>query len=77
MNALDQLQQHPELEWSFLAPSAQMAPGVRTGKFRLGGDALLIDAQGDSRISVQDFAVAMIDEPEKPSHVRQRFTVGY
>jgi putative NADH-flavin reductase len=77
MNALEQLQQDPELEWSFLAPSAQMAPGVRTRKFRLGGDALLVDAQGNSKISVQDFAVAMIDELEKPSHVRQRFTVGY
>jgi putative NADH-flavin reductase len=77
MNALDQLQQHPELDWSFLAPSAQMAPGVRTGKFRSGSNALLVDAKGDSKISVQDFAVAMIDELEKPSHVRQRFTVGY
>jgi hypothetical protein len=77
MNALEHLRGHPELEWSFLAPSAQMAPGVRTGKFRLGGDALLIDANGDSKISVEDFAVAMIDELEKPSHVRQRFTVGY
>jgi putative NADH-flavin reductase len=77
MNALDQLRQHPELEWSFLAPSAQMVPGVRTGKFRLGGDALLVDARGDSKISVQDFAVAMIDELEKPAHVRKRFTVGY
>jgi uncharacterized protein len=64
MNALEQLRQHPELEWSFLAPSAQTAPGMRTGKFRLGGDALLVDAQGDSKISVQDFAVAMIDELE-------------
>jgi len=54
-----------------------MAPGVRTGKFRLGGDTLVVDARGESKISVQDFAVAMIDELEKPSHVRQRFTVGY
>lgn len=50
-----------------------MAPGVRTGKLRLAGDALL----GDSKISVEDFAVAMIDELEKPSRLRQRFTVGY
>ena len=62
---------------SFLAPSAQMAPGVRTGKFRLGGDALVVDARGESKISVPDFAVAMIDELEKPSHVRQRSTVGH
>jgi uncharacterized protein len=65
MNALDQLRQHPEVEWSFLAPSAQMVPGVRTGKFRLGGDAMLVEAQGESKISVQDFAVAMIDELDK------------
>ena len=65
MTALDQLRQHPELEWSFLASSAQMALGVRTGKFRLGGDAMLVEAQGESKISVQDFAVAMIDELEK------------
>lgn len=76
-NALEQLRQHPEIEWSFLAPSAQLEPGKRTGKFRLGGDQLLVDANGQSKISVQDFAVAMIDELEKPAHVRQRFTAGY
>jgi putative NADH-flavin reductase len=52
-------------------------PGRRTGKFRLGGDQLLGDANGESRISVQDYAVAMIDELESPAHIRQRFTVGY
>jgi len=71
------LREHPEIEWSYLSPSAQMTPGTRTGKFRLGGDALLVDAKGESRISVEDFAVAMIDELEKPSHLRRRFTVGY
>lgn len=77
MNALEQLQKEPELEWSFLAPSAEMKPGKRTGKFRLGTDQLLLDANGHSSISVEDFAVAMIDELEKPTHIRQRFTVGY
>ena len=77
MNALEQLRQHPELEWSFLAPSAQLEPGERTGTFRLGTDRLLVDEKGQSKISVQDFAVAMIDELENPRHVRQRFTVGY
>lgn len=75
--ALDALRNEPELEWSFLAPSAMLEPGERTGKFRLGGDQLLIDSKGESRISVQDYAVAMIDELEKPAHIRQRFTVGY
>lgn len=75
--ALEMLRNEPALEWSFLAPSAILEPGKRTGVFRLGGDRLLVDAQGESRISVQDYAVAMIDELERPAHVRQRFTVGY
>ena len=77
INALEQLQKVPELDWSFLAPSAEMKPGKRTGKFRLGTDHLLVDANGQSSISVEDYAVAMIDELEKPAHIRQRFTVGY
>lgn len=77
INALEQLSREPSLDWSFLAPSAQMKTGERTGKFRLGGTQLLVDAGGNSRISVEDFAVAMLDELERPAHVRQRFTVGY
>jgi putative NADH-flavin reductase len=77
INALEQLRKEPVLEWSFLAPSAEMKPGERTGKFRLGGDQLLVDANGKSHISVQDYAVAMIDELEHPAHLRERFTVGY
>jgi uncharacterized protein len=77
INALDQLQKEPELEWSYLSPSAELKPGQRTGKFRLGNDQLLVDATGKSEISVQDYAVAMIDELERPAHVRRRFTVGY
>ena len=77
IEALEQLQREPELDWSFLAPSAEMRTGGRTGTFRLGGDQLLTDAQGHSRISVQDYAVAMIDELEHPKHIHQRFTVGY
>jgi uncharacterized protein len=60
-----------------LSPSAVIAPGERTGKFRLGGDQLLIGSDGKSFISVQDYAMAMIDELEKPAHERKRFTVGY
>jgi len=77
IDALEQLRKEPDLEWTFLAPSAEMTPGQRTGQFRLGGDQLLVDSAGHSRISVQDFAVAMIDELERPSHLRQRFTAGY
>jgi uncharacterized protein len=77
INALEQLRSEPTLDWSFLAPSAELHPGQRTGHFRLGGDELLVDASGKSHISLEDFAVAMIDELDHPSHLRQRFTVGY
>ncbi len=74
---LNLLRQESELEWSFLSPSADLSPGQRTGKFRLGKDQLLVDAGGNSRISVEDYAMAMLDEVERPAHIRQRFTVGY
>jgi hypothetical protein len=75
--ALNLLRKEPSLDWSFLSPSADLSPGQRTGTFRLGKDQMLSDAKGQSRISIQDYAVAMIDEVEKPAHIRQRFTVGY
>ena len=75
--ALNLLRKEPSLDWSFLAPSADLSPGQRTGKFRLGKDQLLTDANGKSHISTQDYAVAMLDEVERPAHIRQRFTVGY
>jgi putative NADH-flavin reductase len=73
----DLLRAEKDLEWTFLCPSTSITPGERTGKFRLGGDQLLIGADGQSRISVDDYAVAMIDELEKPQHTGHRFTVGY
>ena len=75
--ALALLREEPQLQWTMLSPSAVIAPGERTGKFRLGGDALLTGADGQSRISVEDYAAAFIDELERPAHARQRFTVGY
>ena len=75
--ALDLLRRERELDWTVLAPSAHLEPGERTGKFRLGKDALLLDAGGHSHISLADYAVAMIDELEQPAHSRTRFTVGY
>ena len=75
--ALNLLRKEPSLDWSFLSPSADLFPGQRTGKFRLGTEQLLADTQGKSRISVEDYATAMIDEVEKPKHIRRRFTVGY
>lgn len=66
----------PDLEWTFISPSALFVPGERTGRFRLGKEQLLSTATGSS-ISFEDFAVALVDELERPAHVRQRFTVGY
>jgi putative NADH-flavin reductase len=75
--ALELLRAEPVLDWTFLSPSAMIEPGQRTGQFRLAGDQLLVDAQGNSHISLQDYAVALIDELDKPAHSRRRFTVGY
>lgn len=75
--ALEYYRTVSDVSWTFLSPSAKIFPGTRTGKFRLGGDRLLKDAEGNSSISMEDFAVAMLDEIEHPAHVRQRFTVGY
>lgn len=75
--ALNLLRDEQQLDWTFLSPSAHLEPGERSGKFRLGGDQLLVDGSGKSHISLADYAVAMIDELERPAHSRQRFTVGY
>jgi putative NADH-flavin reductase len=66
-----------ELEWTYVSPAAEIAPGERTDKFRIGGDQLLKDTQGKSFISMEDLAVAILDEIENPQHIRQRFTVAY
>jgi len=71
------LTREPELNWTYLSPSHNLVPGERTGKFRLGQDDLLIGPDGQSRISVEDYAVAMIDELEHTKHTGRRFTVGY
>ena len=74
---LDTLRSEKELDWTFLSPSAEFVEGERTGKFRLGTDDLLVSAEGRSWISFEDYAIAFIDELEKPAHSRQRYTVGY
>jgi uncharacterized protein len=65
------------IDWVFFSPAGNLEPGQRTNKFRLGKDDMIVDSNGESRISVQDYAVAMIDELEKPAHHRERFTIGY
>ena len=74
---LDLLKQDQDLDWTFLSPSALIQPGERTGQFRLGTDQLLVDNKGNSSISAEDYAIALVDELEKPAHSRRRFTVGY
>ncbi|MET3494961.1 NAD(P)-dependent oxidoreductase [Variovorax boronicumulans] len=74
---LDALRGEKELDWTVLSPSAEFVEGERTGKFRLGKDDLLVSAEGRSWISFEDYAIAFIDELEKPAHSRQRYTIGY
>ena len=74
---LDLLRQEKDLNWTFISPSALFVEGERTGKFRLGADQLLTAADGKSSISFADYAIAVADELERPSHLRERFTVGY
>ncbi|SHL18332.1 hypothetical protein SAMN05444266_102345 [Chitinophaga jiangningensis] len=71
------LKQENDLDWTALSPAAMIEPGPRTGKFRLGGTTLVTDEAGHSKISVADYAVALIDELETPKHVKQQFTLAY
>jgi uncharacterized protein len=76
-DALQMLSEEHDVEWTILSPAALLEHGVRTGEFRLGTDQLLVDANGESYLSLEDYAVAMLDELERPAHPRQRFTAGY
>ena len=64
------------MNWAYLSPAALLEPGERTGAYRLDGDDLVVGADGTSRISMEDLAVALLDEAERPRHHRARFTVG-
>jgi uncharacterized protein len=66
-----------DLDWTSFSPAGFIQPGERTGKFRLGMDSLLTDAKGNSSISAEDYAIALVDELEHPKHIRQRFTIAY
>ncbi|WP_299098629.1 NAD(P)-dependent oxidoreductase [uncultured Alistipes sp.] len=74
---LNTLMNEKELDWVFFSPAGTLEPGKRTGKFRLGKDDLIVDKDGNSHISVEDYAVAMVDELETPKHHQERFTIGY
>lgn len=75
--ALEYLRSVTDVRWSFATPPKNFTNGGRTGVFRIGGDQLLEDSRGRSRVSRADFAVALIDEAEKAEHVMQRFSVAY
>ena len=75
--ALKLYQKEKELDWTFVCPSAEIMPGIRIGKFRTDINKLLVDTDGKSHISMEDYAAAMIDEIETPMHIREIMTVGY
>lgn len=74
--ALNQLRTETTLEWTFLSPPAILEPGQRSGKYREGGEYLLMDGDHPARIAVEDLAVAIVDTLEQGRHIRERFTVA-
>ncbi len=66
-----------QANWSYLCPPAMLTPGTRTGAYRIGADELLVDKEGNSAISMEDFAVVLLDEAERPKHHQIRFTAAY
>lgn len=66
-----------DIDWTYFSPGAYFHSGERTGKFRIGKDQLLTDAKGESRLSYEDMAVAILDEAENPHHKRERISVAY
>lgn len=72
---LEELKQSTQLFWTFISPSAIFALGKRTGHYKIGDDHLLLNASGESYVSYEDYAVAVVDEIEQPRHINTRFTV--
>ncbi|MBO0652231.1 NAD(P)H-binding protein [Streptomyces triculaminicus] len=75
-DALDFYRTVSDVRWTNISPAGLIEPGERTGTYRTALDDLVVDADGKSRISAEDYAVALIDEIETPKHVGERFTVG-
>jgi len=75
-DALTRLRANTVLNWTFLSPAAMLAPGARTGSYRVGGEEVLMDGAAPAGISVADLAVAIVDEIEQPKHIKARFTVA-
>lgn len=75
---LNTLMNEKDIDWVFFSPAGVFdQQGKKTGNYRLGKDDLIVDAEGNSHISVQDYADAMVNELEKPAHHKERFTIGY
>ena len=74
---LDTLNYEKAIDWIFFSPAGSLDLGDATGTYRLGKDDLIVDSEGNSRITVGDYAKAMVDELETPAHHRERFTIGY
>ena len=77
---LNILKKEDQLDWTYLSPAIEMnlgTPHERKGTYRTGLDNPVFDANNKSTISVEDLAVAILDEVENPKHIRVRFTVGY
>ncbi|MBS3681285.1 NAD(P)-dependent oxidoreductase [Ornithinibacillus massiliensis] len=73
---LQELQETSDITWTFISPSAEFdADGKRTGSYQSGNDQLLFNSKGESYISYQDYAIAVLDEIENPKHINERFTV--
>ncbi|WP_010632366.1 NAD(P)-dependent oxidoreductase [Sporolactobacillus vineae] len=72
---LEDLENSEQVNWTFLSPSMIFAVGRRTGKYTTGHDRLLVNAEGKSYVSYEDYAAALVDEIEKPHHLNERFTV--
>ena len=77
MRALDLLKEADDFDWTFLSPAVVIGPGERTGKFRLGKDNVVADDNGESKISYDDYAIALVDELEQGNNIKARFTLGY
>ncbi|MFN3068421.1 NAD(P)-dependent oxidoreductase [Serratia sp. J2] len=71
------LKKETQLDWTYLSPAALLEPGKRTGQFRLGTTQLLMKGEAPANISVEDLAVAIIDEVEKPQFIKAQFTAAY
>ena len=77
IRAFDLLQQEDSLDWTFFSPAVMIGPGERTGQFRLGKDNVVADEKGESKISYDDYAIALVDELEQGNNIQGRFTIGY